>query len=129
LVGTLFEAAQAKGLKTATVGKTGAAFLQDIKRGGSIIDEKVVWPLKLAKDLQTAGFKLPKLTPIAYNAGEISVDASNGDPTAALPKKFLKDGVTTDASDAAGSPVSLANAYLMDVYLNHILPQESPDLS
>ena len=35
LVSTLLQAAQAKGLTTAAVGKFGAAFIQDYKRGGS----------------------------------------------------------------------------------------------
>jgi hypothetical protein len=37
LVSTMLEAAQAKGLTTATIGKFGAAFIQDYKRGGIIL--------------------------------------------------------------------------------------------
>src|SRR5438309_10907216 len=39
LVPTLLQAAQAKGLTTAAVGKFGAAFIQDYRRGGIILDE------------------------------------------------------------------------------------------
>src|SRR6266566_4326580 len=39
LVSTMLQAAQAKGLSTAAIGKFGAAFIQDYKRGGIILDE------------------------------------------------------------------------------------------
>lgn len=129
LVGTLFQAAQAKGLKTATIGKTGAAFLQDIKRGGIILDEKMVWPLSFAKELQAANVPLPLLTTNAYNAGDITLDPANGDPTKFGAKKVLSDNVTSDASDASGSPFSASNKYMMDIYLSHVLPEKKPDLS
>lgn len=74
LVGTLFQAAQKAGLKTATIGKTGAAFLQDYTRGGLILDERHAWPQTLATGLQLAGFPLPKATP------GISLPSTDGRP-------------------------------------------------
>src|SRR6516162_10016685 len=50
LVSTMLEAAQAKGLKTATVGKFGAAFIQDYKRGGIILDEDAAIPIGFARE-------------------------------------------------------------------------------
>ncbi|HEX9105554.1 MAG TPA: alkaline phosphatase family protein, partial [Polyangia bacterium] len=72
LVGTLFQAAQAKGLTTAAVGKSGAAFLQDYRKGGFIVDEKMVWPLSLAKEIQSHGDVLPSTTPFAYAPGQVT---------------------------------------------------------
>jgi hypothetical protein len=59
LVATLFQTAQARGMTTAAVGKSGAAFLQDYRKGGYIVDEKMVWPLALAKQIQAQGDVLP----------------------------------------------------------------------
>jgi Type I phosphodiesterase / nucleotide pyrophosphatase len=53
-VDTLFKVAQAKGLKTATGGKTGPAFLQDHKRGGVILDERHAYPASVATGLQAS---------------------------------------------------------------------------
>jgi arylsulfatase A-like enzyme len=129
LVGTLFQAAQAAGLTTATVGKTGAAVLQDITRGSVILDEKFAYPLTFAKELQAAGFALPKPTPNAYPAGAIALKIDNGDPTAAGMRKNLSDNATSDPSDRGGTPYRSANRYLMHVFVDAILPTKSPDLS
>jgi len=59
LVPTMLQAAQAKGLTTAAIGKFGAAFIQDYARGGIILDEDAAMPLSLAKELQQAGYALP----------------------------------------------------------------------
>lgn len=128
-VGTLFQAAQAAGLKTAAVGKSGAAYLQDYKRGGYILDERFAYPLELAQGLQKAGFALPLLTPNAYPAGTVTLASNNGNPTAGLATTKLADGVTVDPRSTAGSPNNAANEYLMNAYLNYILPTENPDLS
>ena len=48
LVTRLLEAAQAKGLKTCIVGKSGAAFMFDLTRGGYGVDENMVFPQFLA---------------------------------------------------------------------------------
>ena len=129
LVGTLFEAAQQAGLKTATVGKSGSAFLQDRKEGGLVLDERMAYPQAFAEALQGAGFPLPKLTPNAYPAGTVTLAADNGDPTAQLAKKVLGDNVTTDPTDTTGNTPGPANAYLMNAYANYVLPEESPDVT
>jgi predicted AlkP superfamily pyrophosphatase or phosphodiesterase len=130
LVGTLFQAAQAKGLTTAAVGKTGAAFLQDRTKGGFIVDEKMVWPLSLVQEIQAAGDSLPTTTPLAYDPGVVTLSATNGNPIAFGPKATLTDGVTSDPTSpaAATSPYAAANAYMMKTYLDHVLPKE-PDLT
>jgi arylsulfatase A-like enzyme len=129
LVGSLFQAAQTAGKTTAAVGKSGAAFLQDRKRGGVFLDEKMASPLAFAQELQAANLALPKLTPNAYAAGKITLAATNGDPTAAQAKKVLADGVSSDPTDASGTPFKTANEYLMNVYVTYILPKKQPDLS
>lgn len=128
-VGTLFEAAQAAGLKTAAIGKSGPAFLQDRKRGGVILDEKTVFPASLVAELQSADFALPKTTPLAYAPGTVKLASDNGDPTAAKATVKMADKVTADPTDRTGSPPAPANAYMMSVYLNYILPNRKPDLS
>jgi arylsulfatase A-like enzyme len=129
LVGTLFQAAQKAGLVTATVGKSGAAFLQDVGEGGFIIDEKFVYPLAFAKELQATGYALPRLTPNAYAAGAITLASSNGDPTGAPGRKNFSDNSTADPTDQGGTPYHNANSYMMGVYLDVVLPQEHPDLT
>src|SRR6267142_2110841 len=68
LVATMLQAAQAKGLTTAAVGKFGAAFIQDYKRGGIILDEDAAMPLGFAKELQQAGYPLPQNSINGYEA-------------------------------------------------------------
>ena len=85
LVSTLLQAAQAKGLTTAAIGKFGAAFIQDYKRGGIIFDEDAAMPLAFAKELQQAGYPLPRNSGNAYEAGALTLAKDNGDPTAPYP--------------------------------------------
>jgi predicted AlkP superfamily pyrophosphatase or phosphodiesterase len=125
MVGTLFQAAHASGITTATIGKSGAAYLQDYKRGGLLLDERTVLPQSLAEELQAAGVALPK-TAVLTNA---TLTADNGDPTAATAVAKLDDKVTTDPTNASGSPYKNANAYMMHAYLNQILPMHQPRLS
>jgi arylsulfatase A-like enzyme len=129
LVGTLFAAAQTAGLKTAAIGKTGPAFLQDYKKGGVILDERIAYPLSFAQELQAASYKLPKRTPLAYLPGEITLDAMNGDPTASKPGVYLADGSTSDPTDSGGAQPTEANAYLTQIFLDYVLPVKKPDLS
>src|SRR5262249_24416406 len=105
---TLFETAQRAGLKTATIGKAGPAFLQDLHVGGVVIDEQVVLPEALSAELRRA---LPALR---WPLG---------------PEKLitLADGVTPDLS-AKSSRHTKANAAMLDVYLNHVLVK-APDLT
>ena len=129
LVGTLFQAAQKAGLKTAAIGKSGPAFLQDYKRGGTILDERHVWPASVAKGLQAAGFNLPILTPIAYPDGSVTLSATNGNPTAGKSKVTLSDKVSSDPTLGTTELNADANTYMMSAYLNYILPTQKPDLS
>ncbi len=129
LVGTLFQSAQKAGLKTAVIGKSGPAFLQDYKQGGVILDERHVEPASVAKGLQAAGIKLPKLTPVNYPDGSVTLGADNGDPTAGKAKVTLSDKVTSDPTTAATEQNADANTYMMSAYLNYILPTNKPDLS
>jgi arylsulfatase A-like enzyme len=129
MVETLFQAAQNAGLTTATIGKSGAAFIQDYKRGGMMLDERTVLPLSLAKELQAAGIPLPATTPGAYAAGEMTLGQDNGSPTTFGTPKRLKDGVTFDATDTSGSPYKKGLQYMFDTYVNYILPKKQPRLS
>jgi len=129
VIGTLFQAAQKAGLKTAAVGKSGPAFLQDYKNGGIAIDEKAAFPLEFAQALQAAKLPLPATTPFAYSNGALKLADTNGDPTAQSHIVNLADHVTPDASDSRGAPPTEANKYLMSVFLDYILPQRKPDLS
>ncbi|WP_229218870.1 alkaline phosphatase family protein [Rugamonas brunnea] len=133
LVKSLFKTAQDAGLKTATIGKSGAAFIQDLGRGGIFLDENTVLPASLVTDLQAANFALPKNTPYAYAAGAVTLAASNGDPTAragaltfALPNGLQAKDVTDTTQ---GNPEDAANKYMMKVYTDFILPKKLPDLS
>src|SRR3954466_14037541 len=103
LVGTLFEAAPRAGLATATLGKAGASYIIDYRRGGTIVDEKTVWPLSFAKGLQTAGVPLPPTTAATYKEGELTLASAGGNPTELKAHKRLADGVSFDPSDTEGS--------------------------
>lgn len=129
VIGTLFQAAQKAGLKTAAVGKSGPAFLQDYKNGGVTLDEKAAFPLAFANELAAAHVPVPATTPFAYPAGAFKLAADNGDPTFNPPAVRMADRVTADPSDASGAPPTAANRYLMSVYLDYILPRKQPDLS
>jgi arylsulfatase A-like enzyme len=129
LVSTMFEAAQAKGLKTAAIGKFGAAFIQDYKRGGFILDEDAAMPLSFAKELQQAGYALPRNTVNAYDPGALGLANNNGDPTAPIAIQRLKDGQTANPLDQTGALSRRGFNYLTDVFINFILPNKKPDLT
>src|SRR5436190_5364090 len=103
MVSTMLQAAQAKGLTTAAIGKFGAAFIQDYGRGGIILDEDAAIPLSLAKELQQAGYPLPRNSVNAHEAGALTIAVENGDPTAPKPIKRLKDGQTVNPLDHSGA--------------------------
>jgi arylsulfatase A-like enzyme len=128
LVSTMLEAAQAKGLTTATVGKFGAAFIQDYKRGGIILDEDAAMPIGFAHELQQAGYPLPRNSVNAYEPGALTLANDNGDPTAPAPIQRLKDGQTANPLDCSGALSRRGFAYLTDVFTNYILPYKRPDL-
>src|SRR5205814_8603655 len=128
LVSTMLQAAQAKGLTTAAVGKFGAAFIQDYTRGGIILDEDAAMPLGFAKELQQAGYPLPRNGSHAYEAGALTLSNDNGDPTAPIPIRRLMDGQTANPLDRTGALSRRGFAYLTDVFVNYILPNKKPDL-
>jgi len=134
-VQTLFERAHAAGLRTATIGKAGPAFIQDYRQDGTsgvVLDENVVLPYSFARALQAAGFPLPKHTVHQrYPEGTLQLAADNGDPTAPTAPVLvtLEDGATPDPRAASGSPHKQRNAYLMRVFLEYVLPQLDPALS
>jgi arylsulfatase A-like enzyme len=129
LAGTLFDAAQRAGMATATLGKAGASYIIDYRRGGTILDEKTAWPLAFAKGLQVKGVPLPSTTPATYKEGELALGGSNGNPTELKAHKRLADGVSFDPTDSEGSRNKSALQYLVSVYLDHILPEQRPRLS
>src|SRR3954462_3665027 len=129
LVSTMLQAAQAKGLTTAAIGKFGAAFIQDYKRGGIILDEDAAMPLGFAHELQQAGYPLPRNSVNAYEAGALTLAKDNGDPTAPLPIARLKDGQTGDPLDRSGALSRRGFAYLTDLFVNYVLPNKQPDLT
>jgi arylsulfatase A-like enzyme len=129
LVSTLFEAAQAKGLTTAAIGKFGAAFIQDYRRGGILLDEDAAIPLSFAKELQTAGYPLPRNTVNAYGAGALVLANNNGDPTAPIPIQRLNDRESANPLDRTGALSRRGFMYLTDVFVNYVLPTKKPDLT
>jgi predicted AlkP superfamily pyrophosphatase or phosphodiesterase len=133
LVKSLFKTAQDAGLTTATIGKSGAAYIQDLARGGYFLDENTVMPLSLVNELQAANIALPANTGFAYPAGTVTLAATNGTPTAragALTFTLPNGTSAKDASDATqGNPEDAANKYMLKVYTDYILPKKMPDLS
>jgi arylsulfatase A-like enzyme len=126
LTGTLFEVAQDAGISTAVVGKVGAAYLQDRRRGGWILEERLVWPRALFAAVHSAGLPLPHFAPLAY--GEAVVDGSP-DPTAPGPVVRLADGVTPDPTRGLDSPANRDSASLMRAFTEVLLPQFRPRLA
>jgi len=129
LVPTMLQAAQAKGLTTAAIGKFGAAFIQDYRRGGIVLDEDAAMPLGFARELQQTGYPLPRNSGNAYEAGALTLAKDNGDPTAPIPVQRLKDGQTGNPLDCSGALSRRGFAYLTDVFVNYILPNKKPDLT
>jgi arylsulfatase A-like enzyme len=141
LVKSLFATAQAAGLTTATIGKSGAAYLQDLGKGGVFLDENTVQPRSLVTELQGAGFALPANVVKNYSGSDaVTLAANNGNPTARAgyvtfnTTAFDTDGkVAIAARDSAdttqGAPEDAANKYMMSVYTQYILPQKKPMLS
>src|SRR5213080_3081334 len=129
LVATMLQAAQAKGLTTAAVGKFGAVFIQDYNRGGIILDEDAAVPIGFAKELQQAGYPLPRNSGNAYEVGALTLANDNGDPTEPSPIQRLKDGQTANPLDCSGALSRRGFTYLTDVFVNYILPNKKPDLT
>ncbi|HXJ84520.1 MAG TPA: alkaline phosphatase family protein [Candidatus Methylomirabilis sp.] len=141
LVRTLFGAAQAAGLTTATIGKSGAAYLLDLGRGGIFLDENSILPRTLVTELQAAGFALPVNTTKGYSGADaVTLGSENGNPTQRA--GYLTFDTTAydpsgqiaiaarDSTDATqGAPEDAANRYMMSVFTQYILPRKKPMLS
>jgi len=133
---TLFATARKAGLKTALIGKSGPAFLQDYKlanddtsNSGLLLDENTALPLAFAKELQKAGVALPKNTANTYPANPLNLSEENDSPTEQGKMLTLKDGASSDATAGADTTPAAANAWMMKVYLEQVLAQHRPDLS
>jgi hypothetical protein len=141
LVKSLFTTAQAAGMVTATVGKSGAAFIQDLGQGGYFLDENTVQPRALAAELQGAGYALPANTVNNYSGSQaVTLASANGSPTARAgyvtfnTTAYDPDGKLTlaarDSQDTTqGAPEDAANKYMMSTFVNYILPKKNPMLS
>ena len=60
-------------------------------------------PLALARELQQAGYSLPRNSVNAYEAGALTLATHNGDPTAPIPIQRLEDGQTGNPLDRSGA--------------------------
>ncbi|VXC69549.1 nucleotide pyrophosphatase/phosphodiesterase family protein [Sphingomonas sp. 8AM] len=139
LVKSLFATAQAAGITTATIGKTGAAYIQDLGQNSLFVDENTVRPRSLVTELQAAGIAVPANTTKTYADGDVTLTAANGNPTGRAgyatfnTTAFDPDGKLTvtarDSSDASGAPEDAANKYMMSVFTSYILPKKKPMLS
>ncbi|MFT4174950.1 MAG: alkaline phosphatase family protein [Rhodocyclaceae bacterium] len=143
LVKSLFATAQSAGLTTAVVGKSGAAYIQDLGKGGYFLDENTVQPRALVTELQNAGYALPANTVYNYSGTDaVTLASTNGNPTARAGyitfNTTAYDTAATpaitvaarDSSDATqGEPADAANKYMMSVFTQYLLPQKKPMLS
>jgi predicted AlkP superfamily pyrophosphatase or phosphodiesterase len=141
LVKSLFATAQAAGMTTVAVGKSGAAYIQDLGRGGYFLDENSVAPRSLVKELQANGLPLPKNTPFGYSGADaVKLSANNGDPTGRAgyitfdttaydPAGKIKVAVRDSSDTTQGAPEDAANKYMMSVYTQYLLPKKNPMLS
>lgn len=143
LVKSLFATAQAAGLVTATIGKSGAAYIQDLGRGGYFLDENTVMPRSLVTELQGKGFAVPANTTKGYSGADaVTLAAGNGDPTARAGyvtfnttafDNSASPSLTVSARDSAdttqAAPENAANQYMLSVFTRYILPVKKPMLS
>jgi predicted AlkP superfamily pyrophosphatase or phosphodiesterase len=141
LVKSLFAAAQGAGLVTATIGKSGAAYIQDLGRGGYFLDENSALPRSLVTELQAAGFALPANTVKGYaGADAVTLASNNGNPTSRAgyvtfnttaydPGAAIAIASRDPTDTTQGAPENAANAYMMSVFTQYILPQKKPMLS
>jgi len=141
LVKSLFATAQAAGMSTATIGKSGAAYIQDLARGGYFLDENTAQPRALASELQAAGFALPKNTVFGYSGADaVTLASDNGDPTGRAgyitfnttaydPQGALAIAARDSTDATQGAPEDAANKYMMAAYTQYILPKKLPMLS
>lgn len=141
LVKSLFATAQAAGMTTATIGKSGAAYIQDLGKGGLFLDENTVQPRSLATELSANGIALPANTVNGYSGADaVSLAPNNGSPTARPgyvtfnTTAYDPAGTITvaarDSSDTTQrAPEDAANKYMMSAFTQYILPAKKPMLS
>ncbi len=141
LVKSLFSTAQAAGMTTATVGKSGAAYIQDLDKGGIFVDENTVQPRSLVTELQAANIPLPANTVNNYSGSDaVTLAATNGSPTArasyitfnttAYDPSGTQTVASRDSTDTTqGAPEDAANKYMLSVFTSYILPKKNPMLS
>ncbi len=141
LVKSLFATAQSAGLVTATIGKSGAAYIQDLGKGGFFLDENSVQPRSLVTELQTAGIPLPTNTVNGYSGADaVTLASNNGTPTARAgyvtfntaaydPNGSLTVAARDSADTLQGAPEDASNKYMMSVFTSYILPKKNPMLS
>ncbi len=124
---TLFEKAHEANISTATVGKAGAAFIQDYKATGIIFDEEHVFPEEFAMQLKKDNYPLPKETMYSYS--HFDLNKNNGNPTGYGKIFVLNDGVTPNPDSGVISPFNADTNYLMKSYLTKVIPYANPTLS
>lgn len=141
LVKSLFATAQAAGITTATVGKSGPAYIQDLNKGGYFLDENTIQPRSLVTELQGAGYAIPKNTVNGYSGTDaVTLASNNGDPTGKAgyitfsttaydPAGNIKIAARDSSDKTQGAPEDAANKYMMNVYTSYILPKKQPMLS
>ena len=141
LVKSLFATAQAAGVVTATVGKSGAAYIQDLGQGGYFLDENTVQPRSLVTELQANNIALPANTVNGYSgANAVTLAATNGNPTARAgyvtfnttaydPNGLLTVAARDSTDTTQGAPEDAANKYMLSVFTSYILPKKNPMLS
>ncbi len=141
LVKSLFSTAQAAGLVTATIGKSGAAYIQDLGKGGYFVDENTIQPRSLVADMQAAGIALPVNVVKDYaGADAVTLAANNGNPTARAgyvtfsttaydPNGALAIAARDSGDTTQGAPEDASNKYMMSVFTQYLLPQKKPMLS
>jgi hypothetical protein len=64
-------------------------------------------PFAFAKELQNAGYALPRNSVNAHPAGALTLAKDNGDPTAPIAIQRLKDGQTANPLDRSGALLPL----------------------
>ncbi len=83
--------------------------------------------VSFADYLKSINYPLPATTKFRYP--NFTLNADNGNPTAFGAVINLKDGVTSDPTMGVNSAYNNANSYLMNSYLNQVLPKYNPQLS
>ena len=141
LVKSLFATAQSAGMVTAAIGKSGAAYIQDLGQGGYFLDENSVKPRSLVTELQNNGYAIPVNTVKGYSGADaVTLAGNNGNPTNKAgyitfnTTAYDPNGVITlasrDSTDTTqGEPADAANKYMMSMFTQYILPTKKPMLS